>query len=97
MARTLLDPHALDTALAGFPGWTKVKDGKAIAKTFRFKNFIEAWGFMTKVALAAEKLDHHPDWSNVYRTVEITLNTHDAGGVTQLDLMLAQQIEDAAK
>jgi 4a-hydroxytetrahydrobiopterin dehydratase len=93
MARTLLDAQSLDVALASLPGWTAVKDGKAMAKTFRFKDFVEAWGFMSKVALAAEKLDHHPDWTNVYRTVEITLNTHDAGGVTLLDLTLARQID----
>ncbi|MCU0831498.1 MAG: 4a-hydroxytetrahydrobiopterin dehydratase [Rhizobiaceae bacterium] len=93
MAETLLDTPTLDAALAELPGWAKAKDGKAIAKTFRFKDFVEAWGFMNRVALAAEKLDHHPDWSNVYRTVEITLNTHDSGGVTRLDVTLAKSIE----
>jgi len=71
--------------------WT-FKD-KTISKTFEFKNFVQAWGFMNKVALEAEKMDHHPDWSNAYKTVEITLTTHSAGGVTDNDINLAKKIE----
>ncbi len=65
----------------------------SIYKIIKFKNFSEAFGFMTRVAFEAEKLNHHPDWKNVYNTLEITLNTHDAGGLTELDFKLAQQID----
>ena len=74
------------------PGWSVV-DGK-LCKTFRFDDFVAAFGWMTRIALVAEKLDHHPDWKNVYRTVEIALWTHDAGGVTELDFRLAQAMND---
>jgi 4a-hydroxytetrahydrobiopterin dehydratase len=93
MAHPVLQPAELAAALDTLPGWERASEGAAIRKTFRFRNFVEAWGFMGKVALLAEKLDHHPDWSNVYRTVDITLNTHDSGGVTGLDITLARQIE----
>jgi 4a-hydroxytetrahydrobiopterin dehydratase len=93
MPRALLTDAEIDMALAGLAGWQKHTDKPAIDKSFRFKNFVEAFGFMTKVALLAEKLDHHPEWSNVYRTVDITLTTHDSGGVTSLDVTLATQIE----
>jgi 4a-hydroxytetrahydrobiopterin dehydratase len=77
-------------------GWSLASGRDAIAKTFTFRNFVEAWGFMSRVALAAEKLDHHPEWSNVYKTVEITLSTHDAGGLTALDVKLARRIDALA-
>jgi 4a-hydroxytetrahydrobiopterin dehydratase len=93
MPRALLTDDEIDLALAGLAGWQKPTDKPAIEKSFRFKNFVEAFGFMSKVALLAEKLDHHPEWSNVYRTVDITLITHDSGGVTALDVTLAKQIE----
>lgn len=93
MARNRLDDAAITTALAGAAGWTLAADKSAIARTFEFRNFSEAFGFMSRVALAAEKMDHHPDWSNVYRTVEIRLNTHDAGGLTALDFELAHKID----
>ena len=96
MSRAKLDHAQIDKALMELDGWTISKDGKAIDKVFKFKNFISAFGFMTKVALVAEKMDHHPDWSNVYRTVNVTLNTHDAGGVTQLDLDLAKAMDSLA-
>src|SRR5579862_297241 len=69
-------------------GWKSI-DGK-LHKSYRFHDFVEAWGFMSRVALAAEKMDHHPDWSNVYNTVDVNLNTHDAGGITTLDFELAR-------
>ena len=94
MARAVLTDAEIDVALAGLTGWEKPTGKSAIEKTFRFKNFVEAFGFMTKVALLAEKLDHHPEWSNVYRTVAITLTTHDSKGVTALDVSLATQIEN---
>jgi 4a-hydroxytetrahydrobiopterin dehydratase len=92
MAREKLTKQAVEQALATLPGWTLAADGLSIARTFTFKNFSEAFGFMTRAALAAEKLDHHPDWSNVYKTVEVKLNTHDAGGLTELDFELARRM-----
>ena len=79
-----------DAALAGLPGWQAVAGRDAIARKFQFKDFNEAFGFMTRVALLAEKMDHHPEWFNVYNKVEVTLSTHDAGGVTQNDIDMAK-------
>jgi 4a-hydroxytetrahydrobiopterin dehydratase len=93
MAREKLDEAAIRQALAGLEGWTLAADGAAINRTFVFRNFSEAFAFMTRTALAAEKLDHHPDWSNVYKTVEVKLNTHDAGGLTALDFELAGKMD----
>jgi 4a-hydroxytetrahydrobiopterin dehydratase len=89
MAREKLGKEAIADALAGLDGWSLAGDGGSITRTFIFENFSEAFAFMTLVALAAEKMDHHPDWSNVYKTVNVTLNTHDAGGLTALDFELA--------
>ena len=83
-------------ALATLTGWTEVTGRDAIAKSFKFADFNQAWGFMTKVALAAEKADHHPEWSNVYNRVEITLSTHDAGGLSAKDVALAKFIDSVA-
>jgi 4a-hydroxytetrahydrobiopterin dehydratase len=80
-------------ALANLTGWTLASDREAITKTFVFKDFNEAFGFMSRVALLAEKLDHHPEWSNVYKTVIVTLTTHDAGGLTELDLRMAKAMD----
>ncbi|CAN5267239.1 4a-hydroxytetrahydrobiopterin dehydratase [soil metagenome] len=77
-------------ALALLPGWSVDNDRDAIRKSFKFKDFNEAFGFMARVALAAEKLDHHPEWSNVYNKVEMLLTTHGAGGLTALDIALAR-------
>ena len=74
-------------------GWTAIEGRDAIAKTYRFKDFSAAFGFMTRCALKAEQMDHHPEWFNCYRHVEITLATHDAGGLTQKDVALAQAID----
>lgn len=81
------------TALAALPEWTHepVRDG--ITRTFKFTDFVEAFGFMTRVAMLAEKADHHPEWSNVYSRVEILLTTHDAGGLSRRDIDLATQID----
>ena len=79
-------------ALSRLADWTLVPGRDAITKSFKFKNFNEAFGFMTQVALLAEKSDHHPEWSNVWNRVEITLSTHDAGGLTQRDVALADAI-----
>jgi 4a-hydroxytetrahydrobiopterin dehydratase len=86
---------ARDTALAPLlgNGWNMTDGRDAIAKTFVFRNFVEAWGFMSRAALWAEKLDHHPEWSNVYKTVNVTLTTHDAGGLTDLDVRLASKMD----
>ena len=77
-------------------GWSAAEGRDAIVKTFKFKDFNAAWGFMTRVALAAEKLDHHPEWFNVYNRVEVLLATHDADGVTDLDVTLAKIMDAAA-
>jgi 4a-hydroxytetrahydrobiopterin dehydratase len=83
-------------ALSALKGWSEAKDGDALTKTFTFKDFNEAFGFMSRVALVAEKMDHHPEWSNVYKTVAVTLSTHDAGGLTELDMKLAKAIDRIA-
>ena len=84
-----LSAEARKSALKGLPGWTEVAGREAITRTFIFKDFNEAFGFMCRAALEAEKRDHHPEWRNVYKTVEVVLATHDAGGVTALDIELA--------
>ncbi|GIK80028.1 MAG: 4a-hydroxytetrahydrobiopterin dehydratase [Pseudorhodoplanes sp.] len=84
---------ARQAALATLSGWSEVNGRDAIARTFVFGDFNAAFGFMTRVALAAEKLDHHPEWSNVYKTVQVTLSTHEAGGLTERDIALAQAME----
>ncbi len=89
MAEKLQGPDR-EKALADLTGWTEVDGRDAISKTFVFSNFNEAFGWMSRVAMQAEKLDHHPEWSNVYKTVDVTLATHDAGGVTDLDVKLAR-------
>ena len=92
MARELLDKDDLARAVAELPGWSIATDGLSIGRTFEFRNFSEAFAFMTRSALAAEKMDHHPDWSNVYKTVRVALSTHDKGGVTDLDIELARRM-----
>ena len=83
-------------ALKALPKWAAVEGRDAIARTFTFKDFNEAFGFMGRVALVAEKRDHHPEWRNVYRTVEVVLATHDAGGVTARDIELAKAMDAIA-
>ncbi len=87
---------ARSEALKGLAGWTEVAGRDAIKKSFQFRTFAEAWGFMSKVALAAEKMDHHPEWFNVYNKVEITLSTHDVGGFSRRDIDLAKTIDKLA-
>jgi len=91
-----LSAEARKSALQGIPGWTEVSGREAIARTFTFRDFNEAFGFMSRAALVAEKNDHHPEWRNVYRTVEVLLSTHDAGGVTQRDIDLAKAMNAIA-
>ncbi len=93
---TRLEGAARKTALAALPEWREVDGRDAIARKFVFKDFNQAFGFMTRAALVAEKMDHHPEWSNVYRTVEVTLSTHDAGGLTDKDIALAKAMESFA-
>jgi len=86
----------VSAALAQLTGWAAADGRDAIIKTFQFKDFSAAFGFMTRAALAAEKLDHHPEWFNVYNRVEVLLATHDADGVTELDVTLARIMDEAA-
>ena len=88
-----LDVNARAAAMAELPQWHAVEGRDAIARSFKFKDFNEAFGFMTRVALLAEKMDHHPEWSNVYNKVEVTLTTHDAGGVSENDIVMARAME----
>lgn len=92
-----ISAEARKEALGGLAGWTETPGREAIGKTFTFKDFNEAFGFMTRAALVAEKMDHHPEWRNVYRTVEVALSTHDAGGVTALDVELARSMNAIAR
>jgi 4a-hydroxytetrahydrobiopterin dehydratase len=92
-----LTGSARTTALATLSGWSEVKGRDAITRQFEFSDFNEAFGFMARAALIAEKLDHHPEWFNVYNKVEVTLATHDAGGVTERDIKLAQAMDRLAK
>lgn len=93
-----LENAARDTALRelGKTGWQMVDGRDAIEKRFVFKNFVEAFGFMTRAALWAEKLNHHPEWSNVYKTVDVVLTTHDVDGLSELDIKLAKKMDALA-
>jgi 4a-hydroxytetrahydrobiopterin dehydratase len=91
-----LTGEARKDAVATLKGWTDVAGRDAIQKSFKFGDFNQAWGFMSRVALAAEKADHHPEWSNVYNRVEIVLSTHDAGGLSDKDIALARFIDGLA-
>ena len=93
MTAPLDDRTALDPLLAN--GWAMAPDRDAITKEFRFDNFAAAWAWMTQMALVAEKMDHHPEWFNVYNRVEVTLTTHDCGGLSALDVRLAQAMDAA--
>lgn len=96
MAIAELTAAERDAALAELPEWSLSRDGKAIERHFRLADFVEAFGFMTRVALLAEKADHHPEWFNVYNRVEVTLTTHDAGGLSTRDIDLARAIDSLA-
>jgi 4a-hydroxytetrahydrobiopterin dehydratase len=91
-----LTGEARKNALARLTGWSEVEGRDAIRKKFVFADFNEAFGFMARVALTAEKFDHHPEWSNVYKNVEVTLSTHDAGGLTERDVKLAEIMDKFA-
>ena len=92
-----LDTAARVAALKDLPEWHEVKGRDAISRLFQFKDFNRVFGFMTRVALLAEKLDHHPEWFNVYNKIEVTLSTHDAGGVTDKDIEMAKAMEEYAR
>ncbi|HVY12629.1 MAG TPA: 4a-hydroxytetrahydrobiopterin dehydratase [Alphaproteobacteria bacterium] len=92
----ILDEKQAKTALNQLPGWRLSGDGKAVEKNFAFKDFGQAFAFMTRTALVAEKMNHHPEWSNVYNKVNVRLTTHDAGGLTEKDIKLATAMEKAA-
>ena len=94
----LLRGEGREAALATLrtAGWRQLEDRDAIGKTFTFRNFSEAWGWMSRVALAAEQARHHPEWRNVYRTVEVVLTSHDAGGITDRDVVLAGKMDRLA-
>ncbi len=96
MAVRELDASERETALAGLGGWSYDAEARGIRRTFRFKDFAEAFGFMSRVAILAEKADHHPEWFNVYNRVEILLTTHDAGGLSERDVALATAIDGFA-
>jgi 4a-hydroxytetrahydrobiopterin dehydratase len=91
-----LDDAARTAALGKLPGWSLVEGRDAITRQFKFKDFNAAFGFMTRAALVAERMDHHPEWSNVWNTVEVTLSTHDAGGLTERDVALAEAMNAIA-
>jgi 4a-hydroxytetrahydrobiopterin dehydratase len=92
-----LTPDARSEALAGLSQWLDVDGRDAITRTFRFKDFNAAFGFMTRCALKADQMDHHPEWFNVYNRVEVTLSTHDCGGLSDRDLTLARFMDEAAE
>ncbi len=95
MATRLTDAQRRE-ALESLHGWIEADGRDAITRRFAFRDFSEAWGFMSRVALVAEAMDHHPEWLNVYRTVEVTLSTHDADGLTEKDVRLARAMNDIA-
>jgi 4a-hydroxytetrahydrobiopterin dehydratase len=97
LAIAKLTDSEIATALARLPGWNRAEGRSAIVKKFQFADFNEAWGFMSRVALLAERQDHHPQWSNVWNRVEIVLSTHEAGGLSARDVKLAEAIETVAK
>jgi 4a-hydroxytetrahydrobiopterin dehydratase len=92
-----LDANARKTALKDLSNWRDVQGRDAITRKFEFRDFNEAFGFMSRVALLAEKMDHHPEWFNVYKTVDVTLATHDAGGVSENDIRMAKAMDEYAK
>lgn len=93
MVSKALAADEVEARLRDLPGWSSTRDGKAIARKFRFNDFGAAFAFMTRIALLAEKMDHHPEWSNVYDKVDVVLTTHDAGGVTDRDVAMAKAME----
>ncbi len=87
-----LSQEKVAEALGGLEGWSHMEDREALFKSFKFKSFSQAWAFMSRVALLAEKMNHHPEWFNVYNRVDVTLTTHDADGISDLDLKMAEKM-----
>jgi 4a-hydroxytetrahydrobiopterin dehydratase len=96
MARTAATEAQIATHLAALSGWARVSGRSAISKSWKWADFNEAWGFMSRVALLAEQMNHHPEWTNVWNRVDVTLSTHDAGGLSELDFKLAAAIDRVA-
>lgn len=96
MSLEKLSSEAIEQELAGLTGWTLREDGAAISRSFRFRTFSQAFSFMAECALVAERMNHHPEWFNVYSRVDVTLTTHHVGGVTEKDVKLAQAMNRAA-
>jgi 4a-hydroxytetrahydrobiopterin dehydratase len=96
MAPKKLDDAAITSGLKVLPAWKRADGREAITRSFKFADFSAAWGFMSRAALAAEQLNHHPEWFNVWNRVDVTLATHDAGGITELDLKLAAAMDRIA-
>ena len=94
--RPVLSTDDLSALVRDLPAWTLESDGKAMSRNFKFADFKQAFAFMTRVAAEADRMDHHPEWSNIYNTVSIRLTTHDSGGVTESDIRLAEEIDRAA-
>lgn len=92
-----LDLHEVEARLSTVRNWMLADDGLSVSKTFRFKDFSAAWAFMSRSALLAEKMNHHPEWFNVYNRVEVKLNTHDAKGLTELDFKMAEEMDRFAE
>lgn len=92
-----LNADEINSCLGEVDGWSMVDGREAIQKVFVFKNFVQAFGFMSQSALIAEKIDHHPEWFNVYKTVDVTLATHDVNGLTELDFKLAKAMDKIAQ
>lgn len=95
MAKPRLDTRDINSALGELDGWELSEDGESIFKSFKFRNFRKAFAFMAEMATMAEKMDHHPEWFNVYNKVDVRLSTHDSGGVTELDIALAGAMDEA--
>lgn len=91
-----LTEEEIAEAMKNLEGWVRPDGESAIQKSFKFKNFSQAWAFMSRVALLAEQMNHHPEWFNVYNRIDVTLNTHDVGGLSALDFKMARKMEDFA-
>jgi 4a-hydroxytetrahydrobiopterin dehydratase len=97
MPPTRASEEQVSSNLSALPGWSRAEGRSAITKRFTFTDFNEAWGFMSRVALLAEQMGHHPEWFNVWNRVDVTLSTHDVGGLSELDFQLATAMERVAK
>ncbi len=92
-----LSDQEINKSLADLQGWARMNDKHALQKNFKFKDFNQAWSFMSRCALLAEKMDHHPEWFNVYNRVDVVLTTHDANGISERDIKMAKAMDEFAK